>query len=77
MPGRARGVEEGPADLVELLDELEPAQLEPALGVRDQDGGEGDVVVASPGVVVQEQQRLNDVVQTKAHFGGESLSDTV
>ena len=64
---RARRVQEGAADLVELLDELEPAQLEPALGVRHQDGGEGDVVVASPGVVVQEQQRLNDVVQAEAH----------
>ena len=29
MPGRTRRVEEGAAHLVELLDELEPAQLEP------------------------------------------------
>ena len=65
MPGRARLVQEGAADLVELLDELEPAQLEAALG-RDEDGGERDVVVADAGVVVQEQQRLDDVAQAKA-----------
>ena len=35
---RARRVEEGAAHLVELLDELEPAQLEPALGMRDLKG---------------------------------------
>ena len=38
--------------------------------MRDQDGGEGHVVVAGPGVVVQEQERLDDVVQAKAHFWG-------
>ena len=65
MPGRARLVQEGAADLVELLDELEPAQLEAALG-RDEDGGERDVVVADAGVVVQEQQRLDDVAQAQA-----------
>ena len=38
--------------------------------MRDQDGREGHVVVARPGVVVQEQEGLDDVVQAQAHFRG-------
>ena len=36
--------------------------------MRDQDGGEGNVVVAGPGVVVQEEEGLDDVMQAQANF---------